>query len=122
RETKILLRKAMAGLLPPEVLAPRQYRTGLTNGFSRARMRSTYPPLFDEAFGRELRLADLGIIDAAKLRESAANWRERGNEYERVNLFNTLRVEFWLRGLASRADGGTMQPVHQPNAQVSVAG
>jgi asparagine synthase (glutamine-hydrolysing) len=103
RETKILLRGSMAGLLPDEVLAPRPRRTGLTVGFSRARMREGYPALFDAAFSEPLRLADLGIIDPNQLRAAAADWRERGDDFERVNLFNTLKVEFWLRGLELRS-------------------
>ena len=122
RETKVLLRKSMAGLLPPEVLAPRPYRTGMTIGFSRARMRAAYPALFDEAFGQDLRLADLGIVDAAKLRESAANWRERGNEFERVNLFHTLKVEFWLRGLERRGLRDGSLPSGNAMRSVFIAG
>ncbi len=122
RETKILLRKSMAGLLPAEVLAPRRYRTGVTVGFSRARMRSAYPALFAEAFAQDLRLVDLGIVDAEKLREAAAKWRERGDEFERVNLFHTLKVEFWLRGLEARSRTESFHSVDQAVPIVPVAG
>jgi asparagine synthase (glutamine-hydrolysing) len=121
-ETKRLLRRAMAGLLPPEVLAPRRYRTGMTVGFSRARMRSAYPALFAEAFNQNLRLADLGIVDPARLRAAADGWRERGDEYDRVNLFHTLKVEFWLRGLETRAQRGTLQSVEPGMPTVYAAG
>ena len=122
RETKRLLRKAMEGLLPADVLAPRRYRTGMTIGFSRARMRSAYPALFAEAFGQDLRLADLGIVDPDKLRAAADGWRERGDEYERINLFHTLKVEFWLRGLEKRAHGSTLHPADGALTEVSAAG
>ncbi len=49
-ETKILLRRAMAGLLPESVLAPRSRRTGSTAGFSRRRMREAYPALLQRLF------------------------------------------------------------------------
>ncbi len=122
RETKVLLRESMTGLLPSSVLAPRRYRTGMTIGFSRARMRSEYPALFAEAFAGDLRVADLGIVDAAKLREAADGWRARGNDYERVNLFNTLRVEFWLRGVETHAREGSVHPADESLSRASIAG
>jgi asparagine synthase (glutamine-hydrolysing) len=121
RDTKVLLRMAMSGLLPPEVLATRRYRTGVTVGFSRARMREAYPALFDAAFAEDLRLADLGIVDPAKLRLAAAAWRERGDEFERVNLFHTLKVEFWLRGL-ERPLQNAGRPTAEEHHPMSVAG
>ncbi len=122
RETKILLRRSMDGLLPPDVLAPRRYRTGVTVGFSRARMRAAYPALFDLVFGERLRLADLGIVDADALRRAADTWRRRGDEFERVNLFHTLKVEFWLRGLEHRTPPRHARPAMESEGMTPVAG
>jgi asparagine synthase (glutamine-hydrolysing) len=97
-ETKILLRRAMAGLLPESVLAPRAHRTGSTAGFSRRRMREAYPALFDRLFAQPLRLAELGIVDQAALKAAADRWATSGDESVRVGLFDAMRIEFWLRG------------------------
>jgi asparagine synthetase B (glutamine-hydrolysing) len=103
-ETKILLRRAMHGLLPESVLAPRPRRTGSTAGFSRRRMREAYPALLKRLFGEPLRLAELGIVDGAALRAAAVRWSDGGEESERVRLFDAMRVEFWLRGLGRRGE------------------
>jgi asparagine synthase (glutamine-hydrolysing) len=101
--TKILLRQAMAGLLPPEILAPRTRRTGTTVGFSRRRMREAYPALVARIFEEPIRLSEVGIVDPVALRASAdAYLAGRGDDYLRVNLFQAMKVEFWLRGLERR--------------------
>jgi asparagine synthase (glutamine-hydrolysing) len=103
RDTKTLLRRSMRGLLPNEVLAPRAYRTGLTTGFSRRRMKESYPALVARMFSRPLRLAELGIVDPAKLRAAAERGAAgNGDAFLMVNLFHTMKTEFWLRGLESR--------------------
>lgn len=107
RTTKILLRRAMEGLVPQEVLAPRSHRTGTTVGFSRRRMREAYPGLMARIFAEPLRLADLGIVEPAALRASAdAYLAGSRDDYLRVNLFHAMKVEFWLRGLERRDAAG----------------
>jgi asparagine synthase (glutamine-hydrolysing) len=96
-ETKILLRRAMDGLLPASVLAPRAHRTGSTAGFSRRRMREAYPALLNRLFSQPLRLAELGIVDPGLLRAAADRWAASGDESVRVGLFDAMRIEFWLR-------------------------
>ena len=91
--------RAMNGLLPDSVLAPRAQRTGSTAGFSRRRMREAYPALLTRLFEQPLRLADLGIVEASALRAAADRWTNAGDESVRVRLFDAMRVEFWLRGL-----------------------
>jgi asparagine synthase (glutamine-hydrolysing) len=102
-ETKVLLRRSMKGLLPPEVLAPRSHRTGTTVGFSRRRMREVLPTLVTRLFEHPLRLAELGMIEPAIL-ERAARRAIAGDidDTTRVNVFHAMKVEFWLRGLARR--------------------
>lgn len=97
-ETKHLLRRAMAGLLPAEHLAPRSTRTGLPSAYlHRARLAAL--PLWAEAAGSHLRLADLGLVNASGLR--AALRRFLGNpEWEGKlggQLFNLFAAEFWIR-------------------------
>jgi len=108
-ETKILLRRAMEGLLPSAVLAPRTRRTGVTSGFSSRRMRESYPALLKQFFAEPLRIADLGIVDPGRLREGAERWAQ-GDESLRVKLFDAMRVEFWLRARELTLDGGRRPP------------
>jgi len=104
--TKILLRQAMDGLLPPAVLASRTHRTGTTVGLSRRRMREAYPALVSRIFGAPLLLSELGIVEAAALRSAADTYLAgRGDDFLRVNLFHAMKVEFWLRGLERRIPG-----------------
>jgi len=108
-ETKILLRRAMDGLLPPAVLAPRTRRTGSTAEFSRQRMRAAYPALLRQLFAQPLRLADLGMVEPGALRAAADAWSHRGDESDRLRLFDAMRVEFWLRGLERGAEAAGPQ-------------
>ncbi len=115
QETKRMLRQSMAGLLPAEVLAPRTHRTGMTIGFSRRRMKEAYPALIARLFAEPLRLADLGLVDPAELREATdsfiGGWCD---EFVRVNLFHTMKTEFWLRGHECREidDFASMEAGH----------
>jgi len=95
RETKRLLRHAMRGILPDEFLAPRPERTGVTTQYMRDEMRGPARPLFDAVFERPL-LADLGIVDAERLR---ADWREYAESGEGLGLrlYELLQTELWLR-------------------------
>ena len=103
-ETKTLLRKSMSGLLPADVLAPRKFRTGMTYGFSKLRMREAYPALVAQLLSEPLRLADLGMVEPAKLRAAAERCSAgRADEAVQVNLFHAMKVEFWLRGLDAPA-------------------
>lgn len=97
RETKYLLRRSVRGLLPDEVLAPRPYRTGVTVGYSRRRMRESYPALFEELFRSPLILAELGIVDTQSLRNEVSEYLREGGDFRRVSLFYTLQAEWWLR-------------------------
>ena len=95
RETKRLLRHAMRGILPDEFLAPRPERTGVTTQYMRDEMRGPARPLFDAVFERPL-LAELGIVDAERLR---ADWREYAESGEGLGLrlYELLQTELWLR-------------------------
>lgn len=96
-ETKVLLRRAAAGLLPEAVLAPRARRTGVTSGYSSREMRRHYPTLFGDVFKSRLLLAELGIVEPEVLRRSVDDYLTRGGDFVRVALFHALKTEMWLR-------------------------
>jgi len=95
RETKRLLRRAMRGILPDEFLAPRPRRTGVTTQYMRDEMRGPARPLFDAVFERPL-LAELGIVDAARLRTEWRQYAESGDGLG-LRLYELLQTELWLR-------------------------
>lgn len=97
-ETKMLLRKAVEGWVPDEVLAPRSHRTGVTAGYSVRRFRDELPILLEAVEAAPLRVAELGIVDAVGFGEAVERWRSGAGDHLRSDLFATLRVEFWLRG------------------------
>jgi asparagine synthase (glutamine-hydrolysing) len=96
RETKRLLRAAMRGLLPADVLAPRDVKTGTLGGYFSAGMRAAFPALAAEAF-RAPRLADLGIVEPAALRAACAEYARTADGSLGFGLLQTLQVEWWLR-------------------------
>ena len=96
RETKRLLRRAMRGLLPDDLLAPRPFRTGITTAYSDRRMRESYPRLMDPLLD-SLRLAELGIVDRRALSEAWKEFLRTGANDLKIPLFLTLSVELWLR-------------------------
>lgn len=104
RETKRLLRRAMRGLLPDAVLAPRVSRTGVTSGYFDRAMRTGFGSLsgvFDHPA-----LEALGIIDAAALRRNVAAYQRHGESNLGVRLYFTLQAELWLRA-NGRVEEGT---------------
>lgn len=98
-ETKRLLRAAVRGLVPDEVLAPRRSRTGLPGRYLERSFAEMWP-----ALGVALRdgcaLADLGIVDGDALRrqvdEVARDPSTRSPDTGM--LFDTLEAECWIRG------------------------
>jgi asparagine synthase (glutamine-hydrolysing) len=99
RETKRLLRAAMRGLLPDEVLAPRASRTGITTAYSDRRMRSEFPLLLAR-HGKMQMLADLGIVDPGAMRRAWDEYCRTGSTALKIPLFLTMHVELWLRAQA----------------------
>ena len=107
RETKRLLRHAMRGILPDAFLAPRPRRTGVTTQYMREAMRGPARALFEEVFRRPM-LADLGIVDAARLQQEWQQFAESG-EGLGLRLFELLQSELWLRA-HTKADSGASEP------------
>lgn len=97
RDTKLLLRKAMEGLIPGEVLAPRRRRTGVVGECFKSGMRADYARLLHAVIDSSV-LADLGIIDPVTLRRAAADCLSHAwNDDVASALFCTLQTELWLR-------------------------
>ena len=96
-QSKKLLRRAMDGLLPADVLAPRSHRTGVTGGYSHRGMVSLFPNLLEQVMTQPLILEELSIVRPALLREACTAYPRRGDSATRVGLFYTLQAELWLR-------------------------
>lgn len=95
-ETKTLLRAAMKGLLPDNVLQTRTVRTGVTAGYFTRSMRERLPAMVDEMFGTSL-LAELGVIDARAYRSAVSEYARGVESKFAVPLYLTLQTELWLR-------------------------
>ena len=96
RDTKRLLRRAMRGLLPEQVLAPRPAPTGhIVNHFVTA-MRDRCPELL-RAVGDGSVLAELGLIQPDELQRSCRGYLHHGDDDVAQALFATLHTELWLR-------------------------
>jgi asparagine synthase (glutamine-hydrolysing) len=109
RDTKMLLRAAMRGLLPAHVLAPRQIRTGVPGDYFANAMRSTYPQLLRTVLDSCV-LADLGIVDPGAWRRSAeACLSQVWNDEVGTALLLTLQTELWLRARSQGADNSVEQ-------------
>lgn len=109
RETKRLLRRAMRGLLPPEVLAPRASRTGVPIRYLTTAIRSALP-FWRERVLRGSMLAELGIIDPIRLGESYDRCIAGSGAHETVALYLALETELWLQTHATgtRANDGSI--------------
>lgn len=99
RETKLLLRHAMRGLLPDEVLAPRPHRTGVTTAYFFRQLRGSARPVIDALLQDPL-LASLGMIDAARLRHAWAHVLRHDDAETAARLWFTVQAELWLRAHA----------------------
>jgi asparagine synthase (glutamine-hydrolysing) len=94
-ETKRLLRRAMHGLLPDSVLAPRPHRTGVPILYLLRSLRDALvarPDLRGAAA-----LAEAGIVDPAAFRRALDAFERRGEYRTGVLIFFTLQAEAWLR-------------------------
>lgn len=95
-ETKRVLRAAMRGIIPDEVLAPRRTRTGTTGRLFARAFRAAGRDLVTEAT-RHSRLAELGVLDPAALMRGWREWETTQDGNLGVALFLTLQTEFWTR-------------------------
>jgi asparagine synthase (glutamine-hydrolysing) len=96
RETKLLLRHAMRGLLPDPVLAPRPHRTGTTSHYFRRQITGPGAAFIERQLEAPL-LARIGMVDAKRLRRAWEHVRQRDDESLGAALFFTVQAEAWLR-------------------------
>lgn len=104
RETKRLLRRAMQGLLPDEIVMPRTARTGITSGYFDRSMRAGFPALCDEML-RDSALVRAGIVDATEFRRCTEEYLGHGVAQWGAALTLTLQTELWLRAHLRLTDG-----------------
>lgn len=101
-EQKLLVRRAMRGLLPIEVLQPRRVKTGTVAGYLSTSMKAAV-----KAFGETLQspmLAQLGMVDPNALKRAASVYsRREDNGFLGEQLFNTIQTELWLQARSTRA-------------------
>lgn len=102
RETKIVLRRAMRGLVPDHVLAPRSHRTGITSAYFLRQLRGPARPSIESALQDPI-LASLGMIDATRLRHAWDHVLRHDDDDAGARLFFTLQVELWTRAHLSGA-------------------
>jgi asparagine synthase (glutamine-hydrolysing) len=108
-ETKILLRRAMTGLLPASVLAPRKRRTGITSAYFLRQMRGPGRPLVESLLQDPL-LASIGMIDVPRLRRAWEHVLQHDNDEIAARIFFTLQAELWLRAHAGPSGSATSAP------------
>jgi asparagine synthase (glutamine-hydrolysing) len=105
-DTKLLLRRAMRGLIPDSVLASREGKTGTLGTYIARSIELSYDSLFEPAFTSSV-LGRLGLVDERMLRErareSARNLANRDGPW----LMYTLFTELWLRSHESAVAAST---------------
>ena len=117
RETKTLLRAAMHGLLPDNVLRTRATRTGVTGGYFTRSMREHLPAIVDEFFDNSV-LAQFGVIDALHFRRSVNEYARGVESNFAASLYFTLQTELWLRSHVG--DGTSRALIRSSSFQATV--
>jgi hypothetical protein len=101
-EQKLLVRRAMRGLLPIEVLQPRPVKTGTVASYLSASMKAALKT-FDSTLQSPV-LGQLGVVDPNALRRAANVYsRREDNGYLGEQLFNTIQAELWLQARSTPA-------------------
>lgn len=114
RETKLLLRRAVRGLIPEDVLAPRGARTGVTSGYFDDSMRRHFPSL-SNGLMQDSALEEIGIIDAEEFQRWSEYYVRHGGQQLGVTLYFTLQTELWLRSRVRPVDAlvGELDTAHE---------
>jgi hypothetical protein len=100
-QQKLLLRRAMRGLLPVEVLQPRPVKKGTLAGYLSASMRTAVISLDDTL--RSPMLSDLGIVNPDALKRAAGVFARRPENVSLgEQLFTTIQTELWLQAGSNR--------------------
>jgi hypothetical protein len=103
RETKILLRGSMRGLLPERVLAPRPHRTGVTSAYFTRGLSGAGASLVSDVVAGA-RLADLGVIDLNTFQRAWEYFLRTSDSEIGVGIYFTVQAEQWLRAHEARPD------------------
>jgi asparagine synthase (glutamine-hydrolysing) len=122
--SKSLLRAAMKGMLPEEVLWPRLYKTGLTKDYLMRSVQEEFPK-HAAALCHESALADLGVIDPSGLTRAVAESATDTRGWMAGHLYFTFQAEYWLRSRLSVADHLTpfddVRGAHVPSRETLIA-
>jgi asparagine synthase (glutamine-hydrolysing) len=95
-ETKRLLRRSMAGLLPAELLAPRRTRTGTTGAYLDRSLRGAHGDELTRQF-RDPALGGLGVVEPHVLQRSCTEYLSGRAPHLGGALLATLHAELWVR-------------------------
>jgi asparagine synthase (glutamine-hydrolysing) len=111
-ESKHLVRHAMRELLPPEVLAPRPFKTGSLRGYFDQESKRCLPDLLTATLTPLL--GDLGVLDVGKWRQAVNNYCRIPHPANRLSgrLLCTLQAELWLRTHTAEENNGTRNRFH----------
>ena len=101
-EKKLLLRRAMRGLLPDPVLARRPFKTGSLAGYFLRSVRTVEPLL--RSTSKAPLLAEIGVIDRTSFRQAVERYCHTWSDLQLgTQLLATLQAELWLRERFSEA-------------------
>ena len=109
-ETKRLLRAAVEGLVPEQVLAPRTTRTGVTGAYAVSSVHETVTPVLERLLEGPLLLADLGVVEPGALAKALERMRADAGSGLEHPIFLTTQAELWLRGREHSGDSGSDEP------------
>jgi asparagine synthase (glutamine-hydrolysing) len=121
RETKLLLRRAMQGLLPDEVLASRPFKTGVIVNAVVTAMRERYPDLLRCLTDSPV-LGELGLIQPGALQRAYSEYLSHGDSDVAQALFSTAQVELWLRARLRSSGPAPLRAQTDSSAMVGAVG
>lgn len=113
-DSKLLLRQAMRGLVPPMLIAPRRWRTGVTTGYFERSLRGSYAPVMREAFTKPV-LQELGIVDAEELSIEHSRFLRGETSGSGLPLFLASQTELWLRAKLGDPRGPAVERSARPS-------
>jgi len=96
-DSKRLLRRAMSGLLPDSVLAPRSRKTGTPVGYFNRQLPGSLGSEVDELFrARQSQLVRMGLLDRALLESAVDEYLRSGVHGLGAIIHLTVETERWL--------------------------
>jgi asparagine synthase (glutamine-hydrolysing) len=96
-DSKLILRRAMQGLLPDSVLAPRPRKTGTPAEYFRRQLQGSVQGLIKELFadGRSC-LERMGLIDRSAILAAAEEYATKNVHFVGAILHFSIQTERWL--------------------------